>query len=774
MRSSPAPSIMRLRIVAEQTILAVSDCERTSKRWQVVGWASRRVEKGGDEMGSAVLSEAISAIRDWSVTDAKERRTARSTEAFGSLVFNDEVQQTRLPKPVYHALRRTMTHGEPLDLSVADAIAAAMMEWAVEHGATHYTHWFQPLTGITAEKHDSFLAPTKDGKAVAEFSGKELIRGEPDASSFPSGGMRSTFEARGYTAWDPTSPPWLLYSGGAVTLVIPTAFVSWTGEALDKKTPLLRSIEALSKQAMRVLKLFGSSAERVVTTCGPEQEYFLIDRYFYLSRPDLINAGRTLFGARPPKGQELEDQYFGSIPDRVMAFMSDVETELYKVGVPVKTRHNEVAPSQYEIAPIFENANVATDHQMIMMETLKRTAPKFGLACLLHEKPFAGVNGSGKHLNWSMSDDEGHNLLGPGANTHENVQFLVFCTAVIRAVNKWQGLLRASIASAGNDHRLGANEAPPAILSIFLGDMLTDIFEQIEKGRAKSTRHGGELDTGVMVLPKLPRDAGDRNRTSPFAFTGNKFEFRAVSSNQSIGYPNIVLNLAVTESIDYIATELEKATSGAKSLAEAVAALLPKVIKENKRIIFNGNGYSAEWEKEAAKRGLQNFKNTVDALPQLVAKDVVGAFEKYKVLNEREVRARYDIMVEQYIKTVNVEGQLMVLMANRYIVPSALEFQRRVAESVAAVKAAGSKSVEGKKMLDRLTKLTDDFRRRTDKLQHALEHEANGSAEKHAKHFRDAVIPAMSALREAGDELELMIPHETWPLATYREMLFIK
>src|SRR5689334_3336267 len=657
---------------------------------------------------------------------------------------------------------------------VCSSDLTAVKEWAVEHGATHYTHWFQPLTGITAEKHDSFLQISNDGKAVTEFSGKELIKGEPDASSFPSGGMRSTFEARGYTAWDPTSPPWLLYSGGAVTLVIPTAFVSWTGEALDKKTPLLRSMEALCKQAVRVLKLFGSTAERVVTTCGPEQEYFLIDRYFYLSRPDLINAGRTLFGARPPKGQELEDQYFGAIPERVMAFMSEVESELYKVGVPVKTRHNEVAPSQYEIAPIFENANVATDHQMIMMETLKRTAPKFGLACLLHEKPFAGVNGSGKHLNWSMSDDEGHNLLSPGANPHDNMQFLVFCTAVLRAVNKWQGLLRAAIASAGNDHRLGANEAPPAIISVFLGDMLTDIFEQIEKGSARSTKHGGELDTGVMVLPKLPRDAGDRNRTSPFAFTGNKFEFRAVSANQSIALPNIALNVAVTESLDAIATELEKATKGGKTLEQAVAELLPRVIKENKRIIFNGNNYSKEWEKEAGKRGLLNLKNTVDALPQLESNEVIAAFEKYKVLTEREVHARYDIMVEQYIKTVNVEGQLMVLMANRYILPAALDYQRRIADSVASVKAAGGKSVEAKKTLDKVTKLTDEFRRRTDKLQHALEHEGNGSAEKHAKHFRDVVIPAMTALREAGDDLELLIPHETWPLATYREMLFIK
>jgi glutamine synthetase len=725
-------------------------------------------------MGSAVLGDAISAIRDWSVKSGTgSAAEPHATETFGSLVFNDGTQQARLPKAVYQALRRTITHGDPLDAAGADAVAKAVKEWAVEHGASHYTHWFQPLTGITAEKHDSFLSPNGNGKAVNEFSGKELIKGEPDASSFPSGGMRSTFEARGYTAWDPTSPPWLLKSGGAVTLVIPTAFVSWTGETLDKKTPLLRSMEALSKQAVRVLKLFGSKAEHVVTTCGPEQEYFLIDQYFYLSRPDLINAGRTLFGAKPPKGQELEDQYFGAIPERVMAFMNECENELYKVGVPVKTRHNEVAPSQYEIAPVFENANLATDHQMMTMETMRRTAPKYGLACLLHEKPFAGVNGSGKHLNWSMSDDAGHNLLSPGANTHENLQFLVFCTAVLRAVNKWQGLLRASIASAGNDHRLGANEAPPAILSIFLGDMLTDIFEQIEKGGAKSTKSGGELDTGVMVLPKLPRDAGDRNRTSPFAFTGNKFEFRAVSSGQSIAYPNIALNMAVTESLDYLATELEKSIKGGKSLEKAVAELLPKVIKENKRIIFNGNNYSLEWEKEAAKRGLLNLKNTVDALPQLVSKDVVSLFEKYKVLNERELHARHEIMLEQYNKVVNIEGQLMVLMANRYILPVALDYQRQVASSVAAVKSAGAKTVEGKKALDKLTKLVDRFKQQADKLEKELAHEG-GAADKHAKHFRDKVVPAMAALRELGDELEVIMPHETWPLATYREMLFIK
>jgi glutamine synthetase len=728
-------------------------------------------------MGSTVLQDAISAIRDWSVAAALPGNGTvngtKATEAFGSLVFNETAQEKRLPKTVFHALRRTVTRGEALDASVADAVAAALKDWAVEHGATHYTHWFQPLTGITAEKHDSFLAPTTAGKAVAEFSGKELVKGEPDASSFPSGGMRSTFEARGYTAWDPTSAPWLLYSGGAVTLVIPTAFVSWTGEALDKKTPLLRSMEALSKQAVRILKLFGSTADRVVTTCGPEQEYFLIDRYFYLSRPDLINAGRTLFGAKPPKGQELEDQYFGAIPDRVMAFMSAVEAELYKVGVPVKTRHNEVAPSQYEIAPIFENANVATDHQMMVMETMRRMAPKFGLACLLHEKPFAGVNGSGKHLNWSMSDSEGNNLLSPGANPHDNMQFLVFCAAVLKAVDTWQGLLRASIASAGNDHRLGANEAPPAIISVFLGDMLTDIFEQIEKGGAKSTKHGGVLDTGVLVLPKLPRDAGDRNRTSPFAFTGNKFEFRAVSSNQSIAYPNIALNIAVTDALDQIATALEKSVAGGKTLQAAVADLLPKIVKSHKRIVFNGNNYSKEWEKEAAKRGLLNLKNTVDALPQLITKETIALFERYKVLNSREVHARYEIMLETYNKTVNVEGQLMVLMANRYILPAALDYQKQVAQSVAAVKQAGGKSVEGKKTLDAVTKLTDTLKRQADALQHALDHEG-GDAAKHAKHMRDKVVPAMAALRETGDALEGYVPHGSWPLATYREMLFIK
>jgi glutamine synthetase len=726
-------------------------------------------------MGSSASSDAIKAVRDWAVTDhLAPSSTVRATEVFGSLVFNDEVQQKRLPKPAYKALRRTIQRGEALDLSVADAAASAMKEWAVEHGATHYTHWFQPLTGITAEKHDSFLAPTPEGGAIAEFSGKELIRGEPDASSFPSGGMRSTFEARGYTAWDPTSPPWLLMNHAGATLVIPTAFVSWTGEALDKKTPLLRSMEALSTQATRILKLFGSRSERVVTTCGPEQEYFLIDRYFFFARPDLSIAGRTLFGARPPKGQELEDQYFGAIPERVLAFMMEVEKELYKVGVPIKTRHNEVAPSQYEVAPIFENANVATDHQMMTMEVMRRTAPKFGLACLMHEKPFAGVNGSGKHLNWSMSDDQGNNLLSPGETPHDNVQFLVFCAAVLRAVHVWQGLIRASVASAGNDHRLGANEAPPAIISVFLGDMLTDIFEQIEKGSAKSTKQGGLLETGVRVLPKLPRDAGDRNRTSPFAFTGNKFEFRAVSANQSVSFPNIVLNVAVADSLDYIATELEKQVAGGTPLEGAVAKLLTKLIKDHKAIIFNGNGYSAEWEKEAAKRKLLNQKNTVDSLPEMEKPDVIALFEKFKVLNAREVKARYEINLETYIKTVNVEAQLMVSMANRYILPAAIRYAQQVGASVAALKAAGVTSRESKKLLTDLTKTSDDLKRTADKLADALLHEGNGSAHKHAKFMRDTVVPLMATLRESGDKIETMTPSDLWPLPTYREMLFIK
>jgi len=703
-------------------------------------------------MGSSALAEAAKSIRDWSLVERPSTPTVKAADVFGSLVFNDK---------------------EPLDVATADAVATALKDWAVEHGASHYTHWFQPMTGSTAEKHDSFLAPTGHGTAIAEFRGKELIKGEPDASSFPSGGMRSTFEARGYTAWDPTSPPWLHLSTNNATLVIPTAFVSWTGEALDKKTPLLRSMEAVSRQAVRVLRLFGSTAERVYSTCGPEQEYFLIDRNFYFARPDLINAGRTLFGAKPPKGQEMEDQYFGSIPERVLACMSEVELELYKVGVPVKTRHNEVAPSQYEIAPIFENANVAADHQMMTMEMLRAIAPKYGLACLLHEKPFDGVNGSGKHNNWSLSDDQGNNLLGPGDTPHDNMQFLVFCAAVLRAVDRWQGLLRASIANAGNDHRLGANEAPPAILSIFLGDQLTDIFEQIEKGGAKSTKQGGALDVGVSTLPSLPRDAGDRNRTSPFAFTGNKFEFRAVSAGQNIAFPNMVLNVAMADSLESVANELEAATGKGEDLKKAVAKLLTKIVKEHKRIVFNGNNYAAEWEKEAKKRGLLNLRNTVDALPELVASKAVALFEKHKILNGREVHARYEIFLENYAKTINVEGQLMVLMANRYILPAALEYQKQIGQSVAAVKAAGRQSVQAKKLLADYTKLVDRFKLQADALAKLLTH-GGSSTEKHAKYMRDKIVPAMAKLRTTGDEIEVLTPHAIWPLPTYREMLFVK
>src|SRR5947209_3530087 len=553
-------------------------------------------------------------------------------DLYGVNVFNEEVQRQRLPKPIFRALQKTIKQGVALDPNIADSVATAMKDWAMEKGATHFTHMFQPMTGLTAEKHDSFLQPTSDGNAITEFSGKELVRGEPDASSFPSGGIRATFEARGYTAWDPTSPAFLHEGANGATLVIPTAFLSWTGEALDKKTPLLRSMEALSTQALRIVRLFGNKeAKKIFTTVGPEQEYFLIDKNFYYGRPDLINAGRTLFGARPPKGQELEDQYFGSIPERVLACMADAEAEMFKLAVPVKTRHNEVAPSQYEIAPIFEDSNLATDHQMLTMEILRRTADKYGLVCLLHEKPFAGINGSGKHNNWSMSTEQGENLLNPGDTPHDNAQFLVFCVAVIRSVAKYPELLRVAVCGAANDHRLGANEAPPAIMSIFLGDQLQDVINQLEQGAAKSTKQGGFMEIGVSVLPKLPRDAGDRNRTSPFAFTGNKFEFRAVGGSQSIAGPNTVLNTIVAESLDHIATHLQRAKGAGKDLNKAVQELLPGLIKESKKVIFNGDNYSEEWHKEAERRGLPNLRNTVDALPIILRKDTTELFGKYRV-----------------------------------------------------------------------------------------------------------------------------------------------
>ncbi|MEZ6140160.1 MAG: glutamine synthetase III [Zavarzinella sp.] len=693
-------------------------------------------------------------------------------DCFGCDVFSEAVQRENLPKSVFKALQKTIKKGDELSPEIAEAFASALKEWAIKKGATHFTHQFQPMTGITAEKHDSFVSPNGDGTAIAEFSGKELVKGEPDASSFPSGGIRATFEARGYTAWDPSSPPYIMEFPNGATLVIPTAFVSWTGDALDKKTPLLKSMDALSKQAVRILKLFGKSASKVYTTVGPEQEYFLIDRQFFMHRPDLINAGRTLFGATPPKGQEMEDQYFGTIPERVLACMGDVELQLFKLGIPVKTRHNEVAPSQYEFAPIFENSNLATDHNQLVMEIIRSTAPRYGLAALFHEKPFSGINGSGKHNNWSMSSDDGENLLNPGDTPHENAQFLLFCTAVIRAVAKYPELLRVTIAGAGNDHRLGANEAPPAIISIFLGEQLQDIIEQLEKGPPTSTKQGGYMSIGVAGLPQLPKDAGDRNRTSPFAFTGNKFEFRAVGSSQSIAGPNTVLNTIVAESLDYIATELEKATNAGKPIIQAVLELLPSIITESKKVIFNGDGYSEAWHHEAAKRGLPNLKNTVDSLPVVVAPESISLFEKYGVYSANELKSRFNILCENYVKTIAIEAKLTRTIAQTMILPAAIRYQSELAT------AAGSSKSAGVDFPMDLLKSTSSgvlaLQSAITRLDHVLGHDAAGELIDHAKYSRDEVIPAMSAVREAADALESIIADDLWPLPKYREMLFIK
>ena len=696
-------------------------------------------------------------------------------QLFGINVFSDEAMRSRLPENTYRALRNTIKKGAALDPTIADVVAAAMKEWAMERGATHYTHWFQPMTGLTAEKHDSFLSPTDAGTAIAEFSGKELVRGEPDASSFPSGGIRATFEARGYTAWDPTSPAFILENPNGTTLCIPTAFCSWTGEALDKKTPLLRSMDAVSKQALRILKLFKSEAAHVYATCGPEQEYFLIDKNFYYARPDLINAGRTLFGAKPPKGQEMEDHYFGAIPERVLACMLEAELELYKLGVPVKTRHNEVAPSQYELAPLFENANVATDHNMLIMETLKRVADRYGLQLLLHEKPFAGINGSGKHVNWSLSDDLGNNLLRPGDSPHENAQFLIFLAATLVAVARHGDLLRLSVAHAGNDHRLGANEAPPAIVSVFLGDMLQDIVEQIEKGGAKSSKSGGTMQIGVSTLPTLPKDAGDRNRTSPFAFTGNKFEFRAAGSSQSIAGPNVVLNTIVAESLDEIATKLEAAVKGGKDLNAEIQAILPGLIAESKKVIFNGDGYSEAWHKEAASRGLPNRKNTIESIPDIISPKAIALFGKYGVLSERELHSRYEIYLENYQKTINIESGLTLQIAARQILPAAIRYQGEVALSIAQLKAVGVNIPKGQvALLNELTNTIEELQVGITALSKVTEDHSGEDSLAHAKHSRDSIIPAMTAVRTAGDKLEGMVADDLWPLPTYQEMLFIK
>jgi len=686
-----------------------------------------------------------------------------------------------LPKAVYKALIRCLDFGESLDPSMADVVANAMKDWAIARGATHFTHWFMPMTGLTAEKHDSFLgSAAEDGSAILEFPGKLLIQGEPDASSFPSGGIRSTFEARGYTGWDPTSPAFLMDSVNGKTLCIPTVFCSFSGHALDKKTPLLRSLEAVNQHAVRLLHLLGNtSVKRVISTVGPEQEYFLIDEAFYLSRPDLINAGRCLFGAKPPKGQEMEDHYWGSIKERVLAFMMDAEAELYKLGVPVKTRHNEVAPAQFEVAPVFESSNVACDHNMLLMEVFKKTAQRHGLRALFHEKPFTGINGSGKHNNWSLADDQGNNLLEPGHTPHQNTQFLVVLTAVIRAVNKYAKTLRASIAFAGNDHRLGANEAPPAIISIFLGEKLLEVVTALIEGKPDQSKAGKSvIQFGVSTLPQLPRDDSDRNRTSPFAFTGNKFEFRAVGSSQSIAWPNTVLNTMVAESLDHMATEIENLTKGGTPVLEAAQKVTRQVLTENQRVLFNGDNYSKEWHDEAEHRGLPNLKNTIEALPALVEKDAKELFAKYSVLLEDELVGRYNIMLEGYCKTINIESLLTASIATTMILPAALEYQNRLATTLVQTKAAvsGINLTTQEAMLRELVNKVSQLKTSLEILESLL----HGSKEveetdpfQHAKFYEQKVIPAMNDVRNAADDLESIVDDSLWPLPKFREMLYI-
>ncbi len=712
-------------------------------------------------------------------TNYKERQAtldykeSPAASLFGSNVFGLAAMKATLPKEAFRSVKKTIETGSPLDPRVADVVAASMKAWALSKGATHYAHVFYPLTGLSAAKQDSFLNPDGDGGAITEFNGKTLVQGESDASSFPNGGIRATSEARGYTAWDVTSPAYLFETTNGTTLCIPTAFVSWTGEALDKKTPLLRSGQALNTHVARILKLFGHERPAtVVSYAGAEQEYFLIDKNFFYARPDLLNAGRALFGARPPKGQEFEDHYFGVIPERVLAFMMELDRELFKLGVPVKTRHNEVAPGQFEVAPVFESGNIASDHQQMVMIMLKRVAEKHGLVCLLHEKPFAGVNGSGKHVNFSFGNATQGNLLDPGETPHDNAQFLVFCGAVIRAVHKYAGLLRAVIATASNDHRLGANEAPPAIISIFLGEQLSDVFQQIRAGGAKTSKMGGTLEIGVDALPKLPRDAGDRNRTSPFAFTGNRFEFRAVGSSQSIADPLVALNTAIAESCDYVATKLETALAAGKKLNAAIQEVLAEIIQQHGAVVFDGNGYSAEWHMEAEKRGLPNYKTAVDALPVLQSKEVVGLFDKYKVLSPREVHSRYETYLEHYNKSVNVEANLTAKIAKTIILPAALHYQTELAANAAAVKAAGL--APDTAVLTQVTDLIGKLQVGLAGLAAATSHHGGGDALAEAKHFGGSVLPAMLKVREAADGLEAVVSDDLWPLPTFQEILFIK
>lgn len=694
---------------------------------------------------------------------------ANLSEIYGSNVFNDSVMKEALPKATYKALKKTIDEGLDLDPAVADVVASAMKDWAIEKGATHFTHWFQPMTGITAEKHDSFISPTPDGKVITEFSGKELIKGEPDASSFPSGGLRATFEARGYTAWDCTSPAFVKDG----SLYIPTAFCSYTGEVLDKKTPLLRSMEALSKQALRLLKLFGNTtATKVTTTVGPEQEYFLIDKDMYDARKDLIFTGRTLFGAKPPKGQELEDHYFGTLKERISDFMHELDQELWKLGVSAKTKHNEVAPAQHELALIYSTTNIATDHNQLVMENMQKIALRHGLVCLLHEKPFAGINGSGKHNNWSMGTNDGQNLLEPGHTPHENAQFLVFLCSVIKAVDEYADVLRVTCANPGNDHRLGANEAPPAIISVFLGEQLTDILDQIEDGGAKSSKQGGELKIGVSSIPALPKDTTDRNRTSPFAFTGNKFEFRMVGSSQSIAGPNFVLNTIVAEALSQVADRLEKA----KNFEAEVQALLKEIVKKHKKVIFNGNNYTEEWVAEAAERGLPNFTSTVAALPQLVTAKSIKVFEKHGVLSKVELESRYEITLENYIKTINIEALTMLEMAKRQILPAVIRFTTDLASSINAIKATGVKadtSVQAELLVE-VSALAASFKKNIALLEKAVDKasDMHGDTYKQACAFRDKVFAQMAVLRGDTDKLETVVDAEYWPMPTYGDMLF--
>jgi glutamine synthetase len=691
--------------------------------------------------------------------------TSPDNQLFGANVFSPAIQRQRLPKEVFRALQQTLARGEALDTTLADAVALAMKEWALENGATHYTHWFQPLTGSTAEKHDSFYGPTGEGSALAEFSGKELIQGEPDASSFPTGGIRATFEARGYTAWDPTSPAFILENPNGALLCIPTAFASWTGEALDHKIPLLRSMDALSKSASHALTLFGNTtAQRVFTTVGPEQEYFLIDEQYYFERPDLLTTGRTLFGAKPPKGHELDDHYFGSIPERILAYMLDTERELAKLGVPVKTRHNEVAPNQYELAPVFENSNVGSDHQQLTMQVMQNVARRYGLVCLLHEKPFAGVNGSGKHNNWSMGTDDGENLLEPGDTPHENLQFLFFCAAVIQAVNKHQGLLRASIASVGQDHRLGANEAPPAIISIFLGAELEKVFGAIERGEAGESTPESFLGLGTPVLPPLPMHGGDRNRTSPFAFTGNKFEFRALGSSGSLGFPNTVLNTIVAEAIDYLAEELDDALQAGQELEEALRPILQRSYAANKQVVFGGDNYAEEWHAEAEQRGLLNLKTTPDALPYFVRDDTVTLFSNYGVLSQRELESRFEVALEQYVTKLNIEAETAAAIAKTMLLPAA-------ARHLALLRKAdlSGLAVETEDLIKEFDAAIRDLE--TANLE---ENQPHSDVLAHAEYMRDSVISAMGAVRDAADKLEKVVADDLWPLPKYSEILFIK